>query len=58
MNVVEKTFLNSSDIRSVASSLANDVELIYAQTNNLIAANTAVLDLVASEYKVPFIVGA
>lgn len=58
LEAINKTFLDVSDLESVATSLARDVELIYAPTDNLLASNTGLLNKVGVTEKVPYIVGA
>ena len=53
----EYTVSNSNEIQTVVQSMVGEVDVIYAPTDNMIAAGMATVSMVATENKIPIIVG-
>ncbi|MBQ5474830.1 MAG: ABC transporter substrate-binding protein, partial [Lachnospiraceae bacterium] len=47
----------SNEIQTVVQSMVGEVDVIYAPTDNMIAAGMATVSMVATENKIPIIVG-
>lgn len=54
---VEVTFSSINNLQSIATNLANSVDIIYTPTDNAVAGSIGLLDDIAVETKTPFIVG-
>lgn len=57
LEYVEATVSNSNEIQQVTQSLCGKVDVIYSPTDNMIAAGMPLVAQVASENKIPTIVG-
>ncbi len=57
LKYVEATVSNSNEIQQVTQALCGKVDVIYAPTDNMIAAGMALVAQVANENKIPTIVG-
>lgn len=57
LNSKEYTVSNSNEIQTVVQSMVGEVDVIYAPTDNMIAAGMATVSMVATENKIPIIVG-
>lgn len=51
------TVSNSNEIQTVVESMAGEVDVIYTPTDNMIAAGMATVSMVATDNKIPCIVG-
>ncbi|MDY2839933.1 MAG: ABC transporter substrate-binding protein [Treponema sp.] len=57
LKYVEATVSNSNEIQQVVQSLCGKVDVIYTPTDNMIAAGMSLVSQVATENKIPTIVG-
>lgn len=57
MEAIEATVSNSNEIEQVTRDLCGKVDVIYAPTDNMIAAGMSTVSMVANELKIPTIVG-
>jgi len=57
LTTVDYTVSNSNEIQQVVQSMVGKVDAIYAPTDNMIAAGMATVSQVATEAKIPVIVG-
>lgn len=57
LNYIEATVSNSNEIQQVTQSLVGKVDVIYAPTDNMLAAGMATVSKVATDNKIPTIVG-
>ncbi|RGZ00676.1 ABC transporter substrate-binding protein [Clostridium sp. AM58-1XD] len=53
----EYTISNSNELQTVVESMVGNVDVIYAPTDNMIAAGMSTVSMVANENKIPTVVG-
>lgn len=53
----EYTVSNSNELQTVVESMVGNVDVIYAPTDNMIAAGMSTVSMVANENKIPTVVG-
>ncbi|KXT79171.1 ABC transporter substrate-binding protein [Streptococcus sp. DD13] len=56
--VVEKTILDSNNVKAAAESLMSEVDVVFIPTDNTIASTMSTLKQLSLKYKVPIIGGA
>ncbi|MGL5436711.1 MAG: ABC transporter substrate-binding protein [Lachnospiraceae bacterium] len=57
IETIEQTVSQSNDIQSAVEALVGKVDVIYAPTDNMIAAGMATVGMIAEENKIPVICG-
>lgn len=57
LNAEEYTVSSSNEIQTVVESMVNKVDVIYAPTDNMIAAGMATVSMVATDNNIPIICG-
>lgn len=57
INYKEYTFSDSNDLQSVCSTAVSESDVLYTPTDNIVAANTELIDSIARPAKVPIVAG-